>query len=330
MSTPDLASILGRAGGRSVLVVGDVMLDHFVVGRVDRISPEAPVPVVAFDSEEYRLGGAANVAHNLAAMGARAEIVGLVGQDADAVRLRSALETAGISPRLLVEDPNRCTTRKLRVVTTRNQQVARVDYEHDQATGGDSERRVIAAIREALANADVVLISDYQKGVVTPAVARAAIDGARDRGILSLVDPKVPHIEYYAGASIVTPNHHEAEAVTLMRIRTSDDAREAAGRFRDRARCESVLITRGEHGMWLLAGKDECDLPAKAREVSDVTGAGDTVIAAMALALAGGASLADAARLANHAAGLAVSRFGPAAITADDLRAALSAAQPAG
>jgi D-beta-D-heptose 7-phosphate kinase/D-beta-D-heptose 1-phosphate adenosyltransferase len=328
MSTRDLASVLARASGRSVLVVGDVMLDHFVVGRVERISPEAPVPVVAFDSEEYRLGGAANVAHNVAAMGARVRIVGLVGTDADGSRLRSALDAAGISPALLVEDASRCTTRKLRVVTTRNQQVARVDYESDRAVDGGSEQRVITAIREALADADVVLISDYQKGVVTPAVARAAIDGARERGILSLVDPKVPHVDYYAGASVITPNHHEAEAITLMRIRTSDDAREAAERFRTRARCDSVLITRGEHGMWLLAAGEERDLPAEAREVSDVTGAGDTVIAAMALALAGGASLADAARLANYAAGLAVSRFGPAAISADDLRAALSSPQP--
>jgi rfaE bifunctional protein kinase chain/domain len=309
-----------------VLVVGDVMLDHFVVGRVERISPEAPVPVVTFDSEEYRLGGAANVAHNVAAMGARVRLVGLIGRDADGTRLRSALEDAGISPEFLVEDPDRCTTRKLRVVTTRNQQVARVDYEHERPTDGDTEQRLVAAIGRALPDADVVLISDYQKGVVTARVARAAIGGAQERRIVSLVDPKVPHIDYYAGASIVTPNHHEAEAVTLMRIRTSEDAREAAQRFRARAACDSVLITRGEHGMWVLAGDEECNLPAEAREVSDVTGAGDTVIAAMSLGLAGGASLLDAARLANCAAGLAVSRFGPAAISALDLTAALSAA----
>jgi D-beta-D-heptose 7-phosphate kinase/D-beta-D-heptose 1-phosphate adenosyltransferase len=312
-----------------VLVVGDLMLDHFVVGRVERISPEAPVPVVTFDSEEYRLGGAANVAHNVRAMGARVEIVGVLGRDADGARLRSALDDAGISTAGLVEDAGRCTTRKLRVVTTRNQQVARIDYEHDRPLAGETPSRVIAAIRDALDRADVVLISDYQKGVVSADVAGAAIAGARERGLLSLVDPKVPHIDYYVGASLVTPNHHEAESVTLMRIRTSEDARAAAQRFRARAQCANVLITRGEHGMWLLAGDDECELPAEAREVSDVTGAGDTVIATMAVALAGGASLVDAARLANHAAGLAVSRFGPAAISADDLRAALAPPQPA-
>jgi D-beta-D-heptose 7-phosphate kinase/D-beta-D-heptose 1-phosphate adenosyltransferase len=329
MSASDLAAILTRAGGRRVLVVGDLMLDHFVVGRVERISPEAPVPVVTFDSEEYRLGGAANVAHNVRAMGARVEIVGVLGRDADGARLRSALDDAGISTAGLVEDAGRCTTRKLRVVTTRNQQVARIDYEHDRPLAGETPSRVIAAIRDALDRADVVLISDYQKGVVSADVAGAAIAGARERGLLSLVDPKVPHIDYYVGASLVTPNHHEAESVTLMRIRTSEDARAAAQRFRARAQCANVLITRGEHGMWLLAGDDECELPAEAREVSDVTGAGDTVIATMAVALAGGASLMDAARLANHAAGLAVSRFGPAAISADDLRAALAPPQPA-
>jgi D-glycero-beta-D-manno-heptose-7-phosphate kinase len=329
MSASDLASILSRADGRSVLVVGDVMLDHFVVGRVERISPEAPVPVVAFDSEEYRLGGAANVAHNLRAMGARVRMVGLVGTDPDGARLRAALDDAGISADTLVEDAGRRTTRKLRVVTTRNQQVARIDYEHDRAIDGEVEQRLIEALRKAVDSADVVLISDYQKGVVTPATAHAAIEHARRLRIMSLVDPKVPHIDDYAGASVITPNHHEAEAVTLMRIRTSDDARAAAHRFRTRARCESVLITRGEHGMWLLAGNEEHDLPAEAREVSDVTGAGDTVIAAMALALAAGASLVDAARLANCAAGLAVSRFGPAAISADDLRAVLSPPEPA-
>jgi D-beta-D-heptose 7-phosphate kinase/D-beta-D-heptose 1-phosphate adenosyltransferase len=154
-------------------------------------------------------------------------------------------------------------------------------------------------------------------------VARAAIEAAAGRRIPALVDPKVPHIDFYAGATLVTPNHHEAEAITLMRIRSAADARSAARRFRERARCESVLITRGEHGLWLLAGEEEYDLPAEAREVADVTGAGDTVIAAIALALAAGAGLPDAARLANRAAGLAVSRFGPAAITADELRASL-------
>jgi D-beta-D-heptose 7-phosphate kinase/D-beta-D-heptose 1-phosphate adenosyltransferase len=320
----DLSALLERARGRPVLVVGDLMLDHFVIGRVERISPEAPVPVVRFDREEYRLGGAANVAHNVAALGGRVEIVGLVGADESGRRLLDDLRAAGIDTASVLTDPARCTTRKLRLVTTRNQQVARIDYEQDGDASGAMEERLVRALRPAASRAAVVLISDYQKGVVTRAVARAAIDAARASGVPALVDPKLAHIDYYAGASLITPNHHEAEAVTLTRIRSTDDARRVAVRFRERTRCESVLITRGEHGMWLLAPDGEHDLPAEAREVSDVTGAGDTVIAAIALALAGGGSLEIAARLANKAAGLAVSRFGPTAITADELRSTLT------
>jgi D-glycero-beta-D-manno-heptose-7-phosphate kinase len=319
----DLARLLADARGRSVLVVGDLMLDHFVIGRVDRISPEAPVPVVQFDHESFRLGGAANVANNLAALGGKVEIAGVVGSDAEGTRLIAALRTAGIGIGAVIADKDRCTTRKLRVVTTRNQQVARIDYECDRPLEGDLEAALVKKVRAAAAHAHVILISDYQKGTITRTTASAAIEAAKGKGIPSLVDPKVPHIDYYAGAALITPNHHEAEAVTLQRIRNAEEARCAAGTFRQRAHCESVLITRGEHGMWLLCSDGEYDLPAEARELSDVTGAGDTVIAAIALGLAAGGSLRDAARLANRAAGLAVARFGPVAITAEELAAVL-------
>jgi D-beta-D-heptose 7-phosphate kinase/D-beta-D-heptose 1-phosphate adenosyltransferase len=320
----DLLPLLDRARGRAVLIVGDLMLDHFVIGRVERISPEAPVPVVQFDHEEVRLGGAANVAHNVATLGGRVEIAGVVGADQPAAQLMAELTRIGIDASSVVTDPGRRTTRKLRVVTTRNQQVARIDYESDGELTGALEESLVARVRDAIARANVVLISDYLKGAITRLVARAAIDGARARNVASLVDPKVPHIDYYAGASLITPNHHEAEAVTLMRIRSADEARAAAQRFRERAKCDNVLVTRGEQGMWLLGSDGEANLPAEAREVSDVTGAGDTVIAAMALGLAAGGSLVDAARLANTAAGLAVSRFGPAAITSEELRGSLN------
>ena len=319
----DLAALLDRARGRSVLIVGDLMLDHFVIGRVDRISPEAPVPVVQFNHESYCLGGAANVAHNVAALGGTVEIAGLVGNDAEGTRLLGDLRRVGVGTSAVIADRDRCTTRKLRVVTTRNQQVARIDYESDRPVDGDLEAALAKKIRDASARADVVLVSDYQKGTITHTTAQAAIEAAKARGVLSLVDPKVPHIGYYAGASLITPNHLEAEAVTLMRIRTSAEAKTAAHQFRERAKCDSVLITRGEHGMWLLGADGEFDLPADTREVSDVTGAGDTVIATMALGLAAGGSLRDSARLANRAAGLAVARFGPVAISAEELAAAL-------
>jgi D-beta-D-heptose 7-phosphate kinase/D-beta-D-heptose 1-phosphate adenosyltransferase len=316
MTAADLAT---RLAGRTILIIGDVMLDHFVIGRVDRISPEAPVPVVCFDHEEYRLGGAANVAHNAAALGGRVELIGVVGEDAAAETLRAQLARGGIGARGLVVDSARCTTRKLRVVTTRNQQVARVDYEQDSEVSGALEIALASRIDELAASADAILVSDYLKGAISRGVASAAIAAARQHGLPLLVDPKVPHIDYYAGATVITPNHHEAEAVTHMRIRTGADALAAAVRFRERACCESVLITRGEHGMTLLGPDGEAELAAEAREVSDVTGAGDTVIATMTLALAAGAPLVDAARLANRAAGIVVGKFGPATVSVSEL-----------
>ena len=314
--------LLEKIAGRSILIVGDLMLDHFVVGRVDRISPEAPVPVVQYERDEYRLGGAANVASNIVAMGGRVQTIGVVGQDDDGKRLASEMGGTGIGTGGIVIDPARCTTRKLRVVTTRKQQVARIDYENDGEVSGPIEAAICRKIEELAASADAILVSDYLKGAISRTVAQTASTVARRRGIPLLVDPKVPHIDYYAGATVVTPNHHEAESVAHMRIRSTDDAREAARRFKERVGCEWVLITRGEHGMWLLAREGETNLPAEAREVADVTGAGDTVISALALGLAAGATLADAASLANRAAGIVVGKFGPATVTVDELRQA--------
>ena len=314
------SDLLSRFSGCTIIVIGDLMIDHFVVGGVDRISPEAPVPVVRFEEETWRLGGAANVAHNVAALGARVLVIGLTGTDEAAAILRSGLEQLGIATAGLVDDNGRRTTRKLRLVTTRNQQVARIDYEDDREVQGEAEAALVSRIDALLPSANAVLISDYLKGVVSAGVARAAIGAANRRQIPVLIDPKVPHIDYYSGASVITPNHHEAEAVAHMRIRTGDDALTAAQRFRQRANCESVLITRGEHGMTLLGPTERAQLAAEAREVADVTGAGDTVIATMTLALAAGASLTDAAQLANRAAGVVVGKFGPATVSVEELR----------
>jgi rfaE bifunctional protein kinase chain/domain len=314
-------ALLDRIAGRSVLVVGDLMVDHFVYGHVTRISPEAPVPVVQFEREEFRLGGAANVACNIVALGGRVNAVGVVGDDAEGARLKSELERLGVNTTGIVSDSSRCTTRKLRVVTTRNQQVSRIDYERDTEIAETVEADVISCVLEHARAVDAILISDYLKGLVSRGVASVCVAEAARRRVPVLVDPKVPHIDYYEGATVITPNHHEAESVARMRIRTADEARAAAARVRDQARCKSVLITRGEHGMWLLAPEGETELPAEAREVSDVTGAGDTVIAALALGLAAGASLAEAAHLANRAAGIVVGKFGPATVSADEIRA---------
>lgn len=310
--------LIGRFQALPVLVVGDVMLDRFIVGRVTRISPEAPVPIVRFESEHVRLGGAANVAHNIAALGGRASLVGIVGADNAAAQLRTQLTAAGLSGDGLVEDPDRPTTEKVRVVTERNQQVSRIDYEDDADAAGDVERAIVAQVTRLGAGAKALLVSDYLKGAVTRPVMEALL---RHAATPLIVDPKIPHLACYAGATLITPNHHEAEVATHLRVRSDDDARQAARDFRARAHCEAVLITRGEHGMWLSEEAGEGSIPAVTREVSDVTGAGDTVAATLALALAAGATIAEAAALANHAAGIVVGKFGPATLSAAELSA---------
>jgi D-beta-D-heptose 7-phosphate kinase/D-beta-D-heptose 1-phosphate adenosyltransferase len=327
---PDRAQFISRGfAGAHVLVVGDAMVDRFIAGRVTRISPEAPVPVVNFEHETQRIGGAANVAHNIVALGGQATLIAVTGHDAAAATLAEECRGAGIAPSL-VGDPSRCTTAKVRIVTERNQQVARIDYESDVEIAGEIEQRIIAAVQKHAARSAAIVISDYLKGCVTRPVMEAAVAEARRLGVPLLVDPKIPHIDYYAGATLVTPNHHEAEAATHLRIRSEDEARDAARRFRERASCDGVLMTRGDQGMWLLTETVEGRLPTSAREVSDVTGAGDTVIATMALAIAAGATAAEAARLANEAAGISVSRFGPATVSVDELLRAVSASEQLG
>ena len=321
---PTLAPERARAlveslSARRVLVLGDVIVDQFIVGRVNRISPEAPVPVVTFDRDEYRAGGAANVALNIKALGASVDLIGLVGADAAAARLTEQLHAADVRATSLVTDQARRTTTKVRIVTTRNQQVARVDYESDHPASETVERALIDQLESHASIANAIIISDYMKGIVTRRVMAAVVAAAQQHGLPVLVDPKIPHLDYYAGATIVTPNHVEAETATHMRIRTDDEARRAAAVFRERTRCDGVLITRGEQGMWLTCDNVEGPLPAAAREVSDVTGAGDTVVATLALAVAAGASIPEAARLANQAAGIAVGKFGPATVTANEL-----------
>jgi D-beta-D-heptose 7-phosphate kinase/D-beta-D-heptose 1-phosphate adenosyltransferase len=316
--------IMSRAVGASVLVIGDAMVDKFIMGRVSRISPEAPVPVVAFDHDLHRMGGAANVASNIVALGGQATIVAVTGRDEAAATLTEACREAGIAPSL-VSDASRGTTTKVRVVTERNQQVARIDYEVDDEIAGEIESRVIAEIEKHAPRAAAIVVSDYQKGCVTRQVVQKALAAAAGRGVSLLVDPKIPHLSYYKGASVVTPNHHEAEAATGVRVRSEDDARRAARLFRERAGCRDVVMTRGDQGIWLLSDRVEGHLPATAREVTDVTGAGDTVVATLALALAAGATLGEAARLSNEAAGIVVGKFGPATVSVPELLDAIEA-----
>jgi rfaE bifunctional protein kinase chain/domain len=257
------------------------------------------------------------------ALGGNVELVGLTGPDGAGQRLHHLLMECGIGTSGLVVDPTRRTTTKLRIVTTRNLQVARIDYESDHEVSGEAEQALVSQVDRLAQRANAILVSDYLKGTVTRELMARVVAAGRLRGIPVLVDPKIPHIHYYAGATLVTPNHHEAEVATHHRIRTAEDAATAALIFRERAGCLDVLITRGEHGMCLLAGPEAVHYATAAREVSDVTGAGDTVIATVALSLAAGAPLRDACGLANLAAGLVVAKFGPSTLSPAELMTAL-------
>jgi D-beta-D-heptose 7-phosphate kinase/D-beta-D-heptose 1-phosphate adenosyltransferase len=313
--------IVRRMASRKIVVYGDCMLDEFVWGDVTRISPEAPVPVVDIRRESVHLGGAANVLANLIALGARASVVGVIGHDGAGERLRAALrETNALqADDYIVVDESRPSTIKTRIIA-HNQLVVRADRERRTPVDARTEERLISALREALAGADAFVVSDYDKGAVTPRILLEILLFAYERAIPVLVDPKMRNFDAYRPATLVTPNHHEALRLTNSEDDTDEGLKRAAHLIRERLGCESVLITRGERGMMLLEKANEpVYVETMAREVYDVTGAGDTVIATLAASLAAGASMLEAAMLANHAAGIVVGKIGTATASAEEL-----------
>jgi D-glycero-beta-D-manno-heptose-7-phosphate kinase len=320
--TAERASEIVRAmGGRRVLVYGDVMLDEFVWGDVTRISPEGPVPVVDVRRESAHLGGAANVLANLRALGLGASLVGVVGDDGAGGRLRAELKRAGTldGDGSLVVDASRPTTVKTRIIA-HSQLVVRADRERRAPVDAEIEGRIIEALRALVRGADALVVSDYDKGAVTPRVLSEILPMAVGAGVPVLVDPKIRNFDSYRPATLVTPNHHEALRVTGSEDDSDEGMERAARAIREKLGCRSVLITRGERGMTLLEDEGEpTHVPTAAREVYDVTGAGDTVIATLASALAAGATLLEAATLANNAAGVVVGKVGTATATAEEL-----------
>lgn len=314
------SEILSRARECRIVVLGDVMLDEFIWGDVTRISPEAPVPVVNIRRESTRLGGAANVVANVSALGANANVIGVVGADTAAEKLRDGLRrTGGVqTDAMLIEDDNRPTTIKLRIIA-HNQMVVRADRELSAHVNGQVEARIISAAREAITNAQALVVSDYDKGVITPKILAEVLPLAYGR-IPVLVDPKIRNFESYQPANLVTPNHHEALRVSNLEEDNDETLEQAARLIRNRLRCDAVLITRGECGMMLVEGDAlPVYVETAAREVFDVTGAGDTVIATLAAALAAGASMTEAAVLANQAAGIVVGKVGTATASAEEI-----------
>jgi len=298
--------------GARVLVVGDVMLDRYWFGDVERISPEAPVPVVCVARTDDRLGGAANVARNVAALGATTSLIGVIGADEPGDCVRRLLETSGVEPHLFVDAAVK-TTIKLRVIG-RTQQLLRIDFENKPTDDAllaklDEFERVVSAH-------DVVVFSDYGKGGLTHIPRMIAT--ARARGRRVLVDPKGSEYGRYRGAHIITPNRAELREVVGRWADEAELTRKAQALRRDLG-LEALLLTRSEEGMSLYGEDSTLNVPTVAREVFDVSGAGDTVIATMAAALAAGASLEDAVRLSNQAAGIVVGKLGTAVVTADEL-----------
>jgi rfaE bifunctional protein kinase chain/domain len=310
--------ILNAIRDRYVVVLGDIMLDEFVWGDVTRISPEAPVPVVDVRRESIHLGGAANVLANLVALGARGSVVGVIGNDFAGQRLRMSLQDLGIPDGCLIVDDSRPSTTKTRIVA-HSQLVVRADRESRIAVNANIAADIVSRLKDELKRADAFVVSDYDKGVVTPTILRAILPQAYDR-VPVLIDPKLRNFNFYRPATLVTPNHFEALRMANTEDTSDDGSHHAAKVIKEKLGCNAVLITRGDRGMLLLESDNQpVYVETAAREVYDVTGAGDTVIAALAAALASGASTLEAAAFANRAAGIVVGKVGTATATAAEL-----------
>jgi rfaE bifunctional protein kinase chain/domain len=319
----DTARSIQNFPSRRVLVVGDLMLDEAVTGDVSRISPEAPVPVLEVTGRTSTAGGAANAAANVASLGGRAALVGLVGDDAAGKALVRHVEELRVDASGILVDPARPTTQKTRIVA-RGQQVVRIDSESRAPASAETTGELSRIAAAALAGADACVVSDYGKGVVTAELVAAIVAGARARSVPVIVDPKRKDFSVYRGATVVTPNLNELEAATGRPCHTTDEVVAAASALLEQLDGCAVLVTRGAAGMTLLEpGAPPVHTPARAREVFYVTGAGDTVVGTLALALASKIPLATAIEIAGVAAGLVVSKMGTATVSQGELRAEL-------
>jgi rfaE bifunctional protein kinase chain/domain len=306
---------------KNILIIGDIILDRYIFGKVSRISPEAPVPVVDVVRESFLLGGAANVANNIIALGGKVTVAGVIGKDRAADVVKGLMSDSNIDTGGIVED-NRPTTVKSRVIA-HNQQVVRFDREDRRKLEGKALISFLAYIRKMLPLYDAVIISDYMKGVVSASLVKEVVKYAKKRKTFVAVDPKVGHFHIYKNVSLITPNLKEASEGSGVEIKDEKSLIKAGKTLLTRLSCMSVLITKGEQGMSLFerdaVGVKVTHIPTVAKKVFDVTGAGDTVIAAFTLAHAAGASLCDSATISNHAAGIVVGEVGTAVATPETL-----------
>jgi D-beta-D-heptose 7-phosphate kinase/D-beta-D-heptose 1-phosphate adenosyltransferase len=330
----ELARLVRDLGHPTVVVFGDAMLDRYVFGGISRISPEAPIQILRVAREEERPGGAASVAHDLAVLGARVRLVGYVGDDEAGAALLRLMSVAKIDAKGLVETKGRPTTLKTRMVArgaahSVSQQVLRVDREHTEPFAAGEERRLVAAFKKALRGAGAAVISDYAKGVVSDASARAVIDAARAAGVPVVVDPKGRDYARYRGATVITPNRKETFEATGIEPTGAAGVDAAGRRLIELTKVDAAVITLDKDGIAIVPKKGACELvPTTPREVYDVTGAGDVVAAVLGLALADGRTLREAVLLANVAAGVEVGKVGAAPVSRDEILAALGSRPP--
>ncbi|MBN2654581.1 MAG: D-glycero-beta-D-manno-heptose-7-phosphate kinase [Nitrospirae bacterium] len=314
---------------KRVLIVGDLILDHYLFGKVQRISPEAPVPVVEVVKETYLLGGAANVANNIISLGGKVSIAGITGNDAAGGIMHNLFRERGIDCEGIITD-KRPTSIKSRVIA-HNQQIVRFDKEERRKLEGKHYDAMIEYLKYALPLHDAVIISDYAKGVISGQLMKSIVKYAKQNNTFVAVDPKVGHFHFYKNVSLITPNLMEASQGSGIEIKDEKSLMTAGKNLLNRLKCGAVLITRGEDGMSLFQKKssakdlDVVHIPTVAKKVFDVTGAGDTVIAAFTLAHAAGSSLKISALIANHAAGIVVGQVGTAAATPEELIKSLEA-----
>lgn len=314
-----LEKIIKRFSRVRILVVGDVMLDRFIWGGVSRISPEAPVPVVVVEKETFLLGGAANVVNNIHALGGEVSLCGLIGDDEMGQKINQRLDEMGVERSGVTMEPGRQTTVKTRIIA-HHQQLVRIDRETTQPPRTSTIRRLSDYLERHIKGFDGIILSDYGKGLLTKGVIRHAIRTAREDKKFVMVDPKIKNFFSYREATVVTPNTGEASSASRIFI-TDEASLNRAGRILlKRLRCDALVVTRGEDGMAIFEPHQRPFLvPTEAKEVYDVTGAGDTVIGTMALALGAGASIRRATELANHAAGIVVGKVGTATVHQKEL-----------
>jgi len=320
MDKEKLIEIVKRFHEKTVLVIGDLMLDKYIWGRVNRISPEAPVQVVNVKKESFAAGGSANVAMNLSALGGKTDVVGVVGKDESNKQLISMLNEKKIKTEGVIIDDKKPTTQKIRIIG-QNQQLLRVDYEDREYLNKDDENRVMKYIKKIIKDIDIIIISDYAKGSITESFMNELKTAANEHDKKIIVDPKPKHTAFYEGVYLVTPNNNEA--CEMAGIEKNNHCLEDVGKELGAKMNTNILITRGEKGMTLIENNNVTNIPTKAKEVYDVTGAGDTVVAALALSIASGATPEQAAVIANHAAGIAVGKVGTTTVGSDELMESL-------